>query len=92
MCMDDFNARRKGKSSGRRSDSRFKKDQNSYRTELGGQLAITTFAESVDVPQGEYYTKTVCDGLATLNKVGISAEYIKCSAKHVDMIFMILEL
>ena len=69
-----------------------KKDQNSYRAELGGQLAIATFVESVDVSQGNYYMKTACDGLAALNKVGINAEYIKCSAKHVDMISMISEL
>ena len=36
--------------------------------------------------------KTACDGLAALNKVGVNAEYIKCSAKHVDMISMISEL
>ena len=28
------------------------KDQNSYRAELGGQLGIANFIESIDIPQG----------------------------------------
>ena len=36
--------------------------------------------------------KTACDGLDALNKVGIKAEYIKCSAKNFDMMSIISEL
>ena len=46
----------------------------------------------MDVPQGVYQLKTICDGLAALNKVGMDPEYVKCSAKHVDMISMITDL
>lgn len=67
-------------------------EQNSYRAELDGQLGTATCIESVDVPQGEYKIKTVCDRLGALNKVGLDKEYIKCSAKHVDMISMITDL
>ena len=33
------------------------KDQNSYRTELGGQLGMSIFVESIVVPYGEYKIK-----------------------------------
>ena len=36
--------------------------------------------------------KTVCDGLAALNRVGIDKSYVRCSSKHVDMISMITDL
>ena len=68
------------------------KDQHSYRAELGGQLGITNFIESVDIPQREYSIKTACDGLAALNKFGMKVEYIKSLSKHVDMVSMISEL
>ena len=67
-------------------------DQNSYRAELGGQLGIAVFIESIVMPEGDYHMTTVCDGLAALNNVGIDKEYIRCSLKHVDMISMITEL
>lgn len=69
-----------------------RKDQNSYRAELDDQLGITVIVESVDVPQGAYQIKTVCDGLAALNKVGTGPEYVKGSAKYVDMISMISDM
>ena len=69
-----------------------KKDKNSYRAELGGQLGIAAFVESVDIPQGAYQLNTICDGLAALNKVGMDLEYVKCSAKNVDIISMITDL
>ena len=36
--------------------------------------------------------KTVCDGLAALNRVGLDKSYVRCSSKHVDMISMITDL
>ena len=68
------------------------KEQNSYRAELGGQLGIANFIECVDVPPGSYKIKTVCDGLSALDKVGVDKEYIRNSAKHVDMISIITDL
>ena len=67
-------------------------DQNSYRSELGGQLGIASFISSVNLPKGEYTLKTVCDGLSALNQVGLDKSYTKSSLKHVDMISMIAEL
>ena len=69
-----------------------KKNQNSYRAELGGQLGIASFNQSVVVPPGKYTMKTVCDGLAALEKVGVDKEYIRSSAKHIDMISIISDL
>ena len=48
-----------------------KSDQNSYRSELGGQLGIAAFISSVNLPKGNYTMKTVCDGLAALDRVGL---------------------
>ena len=69
-----------------------KKEQNSYRAELGGQLGIAAFVEAVEVPEGQYEMKTVCDGLSALEKVGLDKEYIRSSAKHIDLISIISEL
>ena len=44
------------------------------------------------MPHGEYEMKTACNELATLNKVGMYTEYIKCSSRHVKMVSMISEL
>ena len=60
--------------------------------ELGGQLGIDNFIESVDIPRGWYSLKTACDGIIALNKVGMKAEYIKISSKYTDMVSMIIEL
>ena len=35
--------------------------------------------------EGMYPIKTNCDSLSVLSRVGITAEYIKCSMKHADM-------
>ena len=60
-----------------------KSDQNSYRSELGSQLGIAAFISSVNFPHGNYTMKTVCDGLAALNRVGLDRSYVRCSSKHV---------
>ena len=45
-----------------------KKEQNIYRAELGGQPGIALFNKAVKVPLGQYKMKTICDGLADLEK------------------------
>ena len=56
-------------------------DQNSYRSELGGQLGIHSFASSLILPPGLYVINIVCDGISALNRGGIEIAYIKYSAK-----------
>ena len=68
------------------------KDQNSYRSELAGQLGIASFFESICLPANSYHSFTLCDGLAALNSVGSASETIKCRGKHVDLISMTTEL
>ena len=46
----------------------------------------------MEVPPGQYRMKTVCDGLAALEKVGVEKDYIRSSSKHIDMISMITDL
>ena len=36
--------------------------------------------------------KTMCNGLSTLNRVGIEHEYNRCSSNYVDMLSIISEL
>ena len=46
-------------------------DQNSYMSELGGKLYITSFAASLILLPGPYVIEIVCDGLSVLNRVDI---------------------
>ena len=52
-------------------------DQNSYRIKLDNQLGIASFVSSVNLLNGNYILKTVCDGLYALNRVGIELEYTR---------------
>ena len=67
-------------------------DQNRYRSNLGGQLGITSFVVSVNFSTGNYVLKTVCDDLSALNRVGIKHKYIRCSSKHFHMLSIISKL
>ena len=46
-------------------------NQNSYRSDLGIQIGISSFVSLFNLPTGNYVLKTVCDGLFALNRVGI---------------------
>jgi len=43
--------------------------QNSYRSQIGGQLDIASLLHSIQLPPSSYHITTVCDGLAALESV-----------------------
>ena len=51
------------------------KDQGSYKSELRGQLGISTIRNYLllqdPIPPNRYHITTICDGLSALNTVGI---------------------
>ena len=68
------------------------REQNSYRSELGGALGVAAFMECIQLPNLEapekYHVKYYCDGLPALQTVNTKAVYIKSSGKSVDLISM----
>ena len=45
-------------------------DQKINHRELGGQLGVAAFDDSIILPQDQYHITTVCDGVSALNYVG----------------------
>ena len=66
-----------------------KTDQNSYRSELGGQIGIASFFHSILVPPSPTPTScqiiSICDNVAALNKVGTPSHSIQVKEKHIDL-------
>ena len=49
------------------------KDQDPYRSELGGQLGLTSFVTGIHLPPScTPFITTACDGLSALNQVGLN--------------------
>ena len=68
-------------------------DQESYRSELGRLLVLSTFISSITLPESIKPTITIgCDGLSALNQVGLDTTTIKANTKNADMISMINSL
>ena len=67
-------------------------EQNSYRSELGGQLGIAIVTDSIQLPppinQEKYHITIVCDGLSALDTVGTDKAFIKSARKCFDLISM----
>ena len=67
------------------------RDQIEYRSEVGGQLGISSFISNLILPINVHpKITTACGGVYALNKVSIDPEYIRCSNKHIDLIFIIV--
>ena len=68
------------------------RDQNSYRSELGGALGVAVFMDCIQLPilepPSKYHITYYCDGLSALQTVNTDAVYIKSSGKSVDLISM----
>ena len=63
-------------------------DQNSYRSELGGQVGIAACLQCLQQELGEQHTSllTACDNLGALSKVGSPREKTKPALKSFDLI------
>ena len=64
-------------------------DQNSYRSELGGQLGVISalISMDIDVPSSaQTPITTYCDGISALNTVLLPSSAIKARHKHADLI------
>ena len=68
-------------------------EQSAYRSKLGGQLGLTIFLTSIQLPDTANPTLTIaCDGKSALSKVVINTSDVHCKDKHVDFISIISEL
>ena len=68
-------------------------DQDPYRSELGGQVALASFITAIILPTDVSPTITVaCDGKAAINRVNMEQKEIKANMKNVDFLTIISDL
>ena len=68
-------------------------DQDSYRSELGGQVGLAAFITSIILPLDAAPNITLaCDGLAAINRVNMDSKIIKAKMKNADMLTIISAL
>ena len=63
--------------------------QSAYRSELGGQLGISAFVESLllDLPVGtKLPLRSACDGISALRQTGMAQERLRSSHRHIDLL------